>query len=179
MHAVGQPRVVFSTPPFETDTEITGPVNLKLYVSSSSDDMDIFAIVRNIGPDGEEVTFEGTNNPQSPVTAGWLRASQRKTDPARSTPYRPFHSHDEVQKLTPGKVVPVEVEIWPTSMVFEKGHAWCWKSPRATARACGHSCTPTRATAASPEPTRSTPAARPAHTCCCRSSRRAIHRACG
>ena len=118
----GETRVLFSTPPFETDTEITGPVNLKLYVSSSSDDMDIFAIVRNIGPDGAEVTFEGANNPQSPVTAGWLRASQRKTDPALSTPYRPFHSHDEVQKLTPGEVVPVEVEIWPTSMVFEKGH---------------------------------------------------------
>jgi len=51
-----------------------------------------------------------------------LRASHRKLDPERSLPYRPYHSHDEVQPLTPGEVVPLDVEIWPTSMVFEAGH---------------------------------------------------------
>jgi predicted acyl esterase len=38
-----------------------------------------------------------------------------------STPYRPYHTHDEEQKLTPGEVVPIEVEIWATSMIFEAG----------------------------------------------------------
>lgn len=48
--------------------------------------------------------------------------SHRKLDPARSTPYRPFHTHDEVQKVRPGEPVPVEIEILPTSAIFERGH---------------------------------------------------------
>jgi uncharacterized protein len=53
---------------------------------------------------------------------GWLRASHRKLDEARSQPWRPYHAHDEVQKLEPGTPYPVDVEIWPTSMVFPKGY---------------------------------------------------------
>jgi predicted acyl esterase len=53
---------------------------------------------------------------------GWLRVSHRKLDPERSTPYRPFHTHDELQLLKPGEVVPVEIEVWPGSMVFKSGH---------------------------------------------------------
>ena len=57
-----------------------------------------------------------------PVAKGWLRASHRKLDPQLSLPYRPYHAHDERQFLTPGDAVKVEVEIWPTCMVFGKGH---------------------------------------------------------
>jgi predicted acyl esterase len=56
------------------------------------------------------------------VAYGWLRASHRKLDAARSTPHRPYHTHDEVQKLRPGEPVAVEIEILPTSAVFERGH---------------------------------------------------------
>jgi len=35
---------------------------------------------------------------------------------------RPFHAHDEIQKVTPGQTYEVDVEIWPTSMVFPKGY---------------------------------------------------------
>jgi uncharacterized protein len=68
------------------------------------------------------VTFVGANDPQAPVTQGWLRASQRKLDPARSTPYRPWHPHDEEAKLAPGESCEVEVEIWPTSIVYPAGY---------------------------------------------------------
>ena len=84
--------------------------------------MDIFATLQAFGPDGKEVTFRGANDPAVPISQGWLRVSQRKLDPKRSLPYRPWHPHDEVQKLTPGEMYPVEVEIWPTSMVFPKGY---------------------------------------------------------
>jgi predicted acyl esterase len=50
------------------------------------------------------------------VSQGWLRVSQRKTDPARSTAYRPFHPHDERAPLVPGEIYAVEVEIWPLSL---------------------------------------------------------------
>ena len=44
-----------STAPLTEDTEVTGPIVLVLWVSSTSEDMDIFATIRNIGPDGKDV----------------------------------------------------------------------------------------------------------------------------
>jgi len=120
----GNATVTFSTPPFATDTEVTGPIKLRLWVSSSTDDADLFAVIRNIAPDGTEVTYPGPlpEGPRIAAAYGWLRASHRKLDPERSTPYRPYHTHDEIQKLTPGDAVPVDVEIWPTSIVLPRGH---------------------------------------------------------
>jgi predicted acyl esterase len=116
-----QARASFSTAPFETETEITGNAKLKLWVSSSVDDADLFVILRRIGPDGREVTFPGQNQPAIAAAYGWLRVSHRKLDPDRSTPYRPYHTHDELQKVKPGEIVAAEIEIWPTSVVFERG----------------------------------------------------------
>src|SRR6185437_7608712 len=36
--------------------------------------------------------------------------------------FRPYHSHDEVSKLEPGKAYCLEVEIWPTSIVCPPGY---------------------------------------------------------
>jgi uncharacterized protein len=116
-----QESLSFSTPPFEHDTEFTGPAALRLWASSSTTDMDLFAVLRVFDPQGQECTFIGAHE-KVPMAQGWLRASHRKLDQARSLPYRPFHAHDEVQKLTPGEVVPLDIEIWPTSMVFPKGY---------------------------------------------------------
>jgi predicted acyl esterase len=112
----------FSTPPFEHTTEVTGPMKLKLWVSSSVEDADLFAILHHMAANGEEVTYMGQMGHEISAAYGWLRVSHRKLDPLRSTPYRPFHIHDQLQKVRPGEVVPVEIEIWPASMVFQKGH---------------------------------------------------------
>jgi len=113
--------VTFSTPPLESDTEITGPSVLKLFVSSSTADADIFAVLRVFDPRGDEVLFQGALDPKTPIGQGWLRASQRKIDPRRSLPYRPWHSHDEKQPLKAGEIVALDVEIWPTCIVVPKG----------------------------------------------------------
>ena len=110
----------FTTTPFEHDTEFTGPAALRLWVSSSTSDLDIFAVLRLFDPAGQEAVFVGAHE-KVPVACGWLRASHRKLDAARSLPYRPWHTHDEVQKLTPGDVYPLDVEIWPTSIVCPAG----------------------------------------------------------
>jgi predicted acyl esterase len=112
----------FSTAPFEQETEVTGPMKLKLWVSSSVDDADLFTILHHIGTDGEEIMYMGQMGHEIAAAYGWLRVSHRKLDPERSTPYRPFHTHDELQLVKPGEVVPVEIEIWPGSMVFKRGH---------------------------------------------------------
>src|SRR5262245_36859064 len=117
--------VRFATPPLERELELTGPIALRLWVSTTSDDADLFAVVRNLRPDGSEVLYPGPQPSGDSVVAvayGWLRLSHRKLDPARSTPYRPWHTHDEIQKVQPGEVVPVEIEILPTSALFERGH---------------------------------------------------------
>jgi len=108
----GMPTLSFVTEPLTEAVELTGHINLVMWVSSETDDMDVFAYLRDMAPDGTVET----------ATRGILQVSHRKLDPALSTPYRPYHTHDEEQKLVPGEVVPISVEIWATSMIFEEGH---------------------------------------------------------
>jgi uncharacterized protein len=115
--------LTFRTPPLQEGIEITGPVAAKLWVSSETTDADLFLVLRVFDPAGREVTFIGSNDPRVPVGLGWLRASHRKLDPARSLPYRPWHTHDEAWPLTPGIPVELDVEIWPTSIVVPPGYS--------------------------------------------------------
>jgi predicted acyl esterase len=114
--------VVFTTPPLAEETELTGPMAARLYVSSTTEDMDIFATVQAFAPDGTEVTFPGASEPAAPIAQGWLRASHRKLDPERSRPWQPYHTHDEAQKLVPGQIYEVDVEIWPGQVVLPAGY---------------------------------------------------------
>jgi putative CocE/NonD family hydrolase len=119
----GRTGVSFETAPMTQDTEVTGPLVLKLWVSSTSEDMDIFVTIRNIGPDGKDVCEIGQHGQPVPcVTKGWLRASHRELDAARSLPFRPYHAHNQRLWLEPNKPVECDVEVWPTSMVFKKAH---------------------------------------------------------
>jgi putative CocE/NonD family hydrolase len=121
--AIGRAGITVDTAPLTEDTEVTGPIVLVVWASSTSEDMDIYATIRNIGPDGKDVWEGGQQGwDEVPVAKGWLRVSHRKLDPERSLPFRPYHAHNERQWLEPGKPVECHVEIWPTSMVFKKGH---------------------------------------------------------
>ncbi len=114
--------ITFLMPPAEKETEITGPIALKLFVSSSTTDADIFAVVRVFSPDLKEVVFQGAIDPHTPIAQGWLRASHRRLDKKLSTPYRPYHTHDKHEPLKPGRMVELDVEIWPTSIVVPAGY---------------------------------------------------------
>jgi predicted acyl esterase len=113
---------LFLTGPLREEIEITGPIAAKLFLSSSTRDADVFLALRVFDPNGKEVTFQGSNDPRTPVGLGWLRASHRKLDPARTLPYRPYHTHDEVWPLVPDKPVELDVEIWPTCIVVPAGY---------------------------------------------------------
>ncbi|HSE95154.1 MAG TPA: CocE/NonD family hydrolase [Methylomirabilota bacterium] len=114
--------VTFLTPPLPAETEITGPIAAKLFVSSETTDADLFLVLRVFAPDLREVTFRGALDPRTPIAQGWLRASHRKLDPALTQPYRPYHTHDEIQPLTPGQVYELDVEVWPTCIVVPPGY---------------------------------------------------------
>ena len=109
---MGLPTLSFSTPPLDVDTEVTGPVVLKLWVSSETDDMDVVAHLKDLAPD-ESV---------DQLADGWLKVSHRKLDPELTRDFRPFHSHDEELSMTPGEIYEIELEVWPISHVFKAGH---------------------------------------------------------
>jgi predicted acyl esterase len=90
--------ISFMTPPLEQEMEITGPVASKMFVSSSTTDADLFLVLRVFAPDGKEVVFQGALDPHTPIGQGWLRASHRKLDPKLGTEYRPYHTHDVVDR---------------------------------------------------------------------------------
>ncbi len=114
--------VTFMTAPLKQETEITGPIAAKLFVSSATEDADLFLVVRIFTADMKEVVFRGALDPHTPVAQGWLRMSHRKLDEALTLPHRPYHTHDEIQKLTPGTVYEADVEVWPTCIVVPPGH---------------------------------------------------------
>ena len=108
---------------FGKDTEITGPMALKLWVSAlDADDLDLFVAVQKLDRDGHEVHFHAKDGyREGPVALGWQRVSQRHLDPERSEPWHPFLSRDRTEKVEPGQVVPVEIEVLPSSTLFEAG----------------------------------------------------------
>ena len=114
--------LTFLTPPMTEELEITGPVAAKIWLSSETPDADVFLVLRVFDPASDEVVFIGSNDPRTPVGLGWLRASQRKLDPHKTRPWRPYHTHDERWPLVPGDPVELDIEIWPTSIVVPPGY---------------------------------------------------------
>ena len=111
--------------PFDRSTEITGPMVLKLWVSAlDADDLDLFVAVRKFDREGCEVHFLAKDGyRQGVVGLGWLRVSQRHLDPENSKRWRPYLSRDRTEKVRPDTIVPVEIEILPSSTLFEAGES--------------------------------------------------------
>jgi uncharacterized protein len=112
----------FLSEPFEAEIEITGPIAARLQISSTTTDADLFLVLRLFAPDMKEIVFRGALDPNTPIAQGWLRASHRKLDPFKSLPYRPWHTHDEIEPLEPGKSYTLDIEIWPTCIVVPVGY---------------------------------------------------------
>ncbi len=108
---------------FPEDTELTGYFKLKLWVEvQDADDMDLFASVQKFDTAGDLVNFYYITRFRFGHAAhGWLRVSHRELDEARSKPYQPVHPHQREDLLEPGEIVPVEIEIWPSSTLFRAG----------------------------------------------------------
>jgi putative CocE/NonD family hydrolase len=92
--------LVYTTPAFTEDTEVTGPVTLELFAGSSAVDTDFEAKLVDVAPDG----FARN------LTEGILRARYR------DSPERP-------ELMNPGQVYRFAIDMWSTSNVFLEGHA--------------------------------------------------------
>lgn len=91
--------LVYTTESFATDTEVTGPVSLQLYIKSSAVDTDFTGKLVDVWPSGFAQN----------LTEGILRASFRG-------------SQEKRELLNPGEIYDVTIDLWSTSNVFRKGH---------------------------------------------------------
>lgn len=100
-------------------TEITGYMKLHLWVAApDNDDMDLSVRVEKLSKDGQPIPDRMGNRI---VATGQMRVSMRQLDTLRTTESEPYYPFTTVQKLKPGEIVPVEIEIWPMGLFFEKG----------------------------------------------------------
>ena len=103
----------------ERPTEITGYMKLHLWVSAPDhDDMDLAVRVEKLSRDGQPLP-DRTGN--LIAATGLMRVSMRQLDEARSTEAEPYYTFTTEQKLKPGEIVPVEIEIWPMGLYFDEG----------------------------------------------------------
>ncbi|WKA60219.1 CocE/NonD family hydrolase [Planococcus shenhongbingii] len=109
----------------EEDIELTGNMKLKLWVSADdTDDMDLFVGIKKYDRRGKEVFLPSFNHLENgQVANGWLRVSHRELDFERSTPYQPVLQHKRLLKLDKDEVVPVEIEILPSSILLRVGES--------------------------------------------------------
>ena len=128
--AASDPHVAgisFVSEPLAEDAVIAGFGKAQLWVSSTSDDLDLFVSIRVIDEDDREVDFTGFTTMGfpgriAPLTKGWLKVSHRELD-AASTEWQPKHTHlkADYAPLSDGEVVQVEVALVPNVGKIFKG----------------------------------------------------------
>jgi predicted acyl esterase len=108
---------------FDAPTELTGHMKLRLFMSAEgADDLDVFVAVQKLDSHGALVPFPYyAQFEDGPMALGWLRASHRELDAAKSTDYQPVLAHRRSQKLESGAVVQLDIELWPSSTRFDAG----------------------------------------------------------
>jgi uncharacterized protein len=91
--------LVYTSPAFTKDTEVTGPVSLDLYVSTSAVDTDFTGKLVDVWPNGFAQN----------LTEGILRLRYR-------------NSQEEPELANPGEVYHITLDLVATSDVFLRGH---------------------------------------------------------
>jgi predicted acyl esterase len=107
------PMAVFESAPFGENIELAGHFRASLWVSSTSEDADLYVALRVM--DGEKEILYQTRDPQSvaPLTWGCLKVTHRALDSQRSTAERPWHTHrrEDAMPLLSEEIVKVDVEM--------------------------------------------------------------------
>lgn len=89
----------FTGEPLADDLEVTGPVKVILYASTTAADTDFVARLIDVRPDGRALS----------VVDGIVRAKFR-------------NGQDAVRAIEPGSVYEYEIDLWATSQLFRAGH---------------------------------------------------------
>jgi len=108
---------------FDSATELVGGMKLRVWMSApDAGDLDVFIAVQKLDAFGDLTGFPFyAVFEDGPVALGWIRASHREVDEARSKPWQPVLAHRREHPLAPGETVPLDVEILPSGTLFRPG----------------------------------------------------------
>jgi hypothetical protein len=115
---------------FTEDTELSGYMKLRVWVEvrpgkageMSPEDMAMFIAVNKLDHNENAVHFNGSvGNRRDMVTRGYCKVSRRQLDPIESTQWHPIQIGTSEQKLKVGEIVPVDIELYPSSTFFSIG----------------------------------------------------------
>ena len=95
-----QDVLIYTTPPLARDTEVIGPVEVRLHAASSATDTDFTARLLDVYPDGRALN----------ITEGIMRARFRNS------------IWEPPSLIIPGEVYEYKIELLPAALVFRKGH---------------------------------------------------------
>ncbi|NUS51878.1 MAG: CocE/NonD family hydrolase [Nocardioidaceae bacterium] len=109
----------YETAPLGRAVHVMGPVNARLFASTTAPDGMLSVHVEDVAPDGTA----------DRLTGGWQVLSHRAVDRSRVVrrdgevlqTYHPFTRAAQLP-VPAGKVLPVDVEVFPTGAVLRKGH---------------------------------------------------------
>jgi uncharacterized protein len=138
VYVVGSnPDAVSFVTRFDQETVLVGYPKARLWVEArGADDMDLFILVQkldaygtplqqftvpNQGAMAQDVTEHGASILRYKGSDGRLRVSMRHLDEKLSTDDVPAHSFDRVEKLSPGEIVDIEIDLLPIGLAFRPG----------------------------------------------------------
>ncbi len=135
--AESNPGLVSFTLRFEQETVMVGYPKARLWIEAQgADDMDLFVLVQKLDAQGtqlqqftvpnqgalmQDLTERGASVLRYKGSNGRLRVSARHLDETLSTDAVPAHSFDRVEKLQPGEIAAIEIDLFPIGLVFYPG----------------------------------------------------------
>ncbi|MCL6478930.1 MAG: CocE/NonD family hydrolase [Peptococcaceae bacterium] len=103
-------HVTYVSPPLAEDLQVTGPPRITFFASVDTDDTNFRIQVREAGSDA-----------LYPLAQGWLKASHRALDEAKTTPWEIAHDHTKAVPVKPGEIYEYTVQLRPMSHLFKAG----------------------------------------------------------
>jgi uncharacterized protein len=104
--------VKYISPPMPEDLTVIGSTAFNFYASIDQDDTNWMVKLYDVAPGGAETR----------LGKGYLKASHRALDPAKSTPYAPYHKHTQIDPVVPGEINEYNISLGNVTAVFKAGH---------------------------------------------------------
>jgi predicted acyl esterase len=104
--------VKYISPPLTENLEAIGPAAFNLFASIDQDDTNWIVKLYDVTPTGAEIR----------LAKGYLKASHRALDPAKSKPYSPYHKHTKSEPVKAGEICEYNIGLGVITNVFKAGH---------------------------------------------------------
>jgi predicted acyl esterase len=104
--------VKYISPPMPEDLTVLGPASFNFFASIDQEDTNWMVKLYDVAPGGAETR----------LGKGYLKASHRALDPAKTKPHTPYHKHTLADPVVPGQINEYNVDLGKLTAVFKPGH---------------------------------------------------------